>query len=573
MEDCEESIFDKGETSEISETREMKAKTLPNKKEENAIKKVKYKNTSKKVENTKKGYSCTKCSSLIQILSINENNNNIEFECTNKKNTHRESISIEEYLRNRNKNNINDNGDVCGEHKEKFISYCLECNIQLCIKCQKNGIHISHKKVNLIEIEPSQEELTIFKQIIDYYCENVLKKRKYLNDELLFHHLKELEKNKKKEIELKVKKLKKIEKQKNLELKKCKKEYLTDLNKIKEKYEKEIKKRKAEYEIMNNRIINEYKLKKDKIDLIYLKKNDKLERLIDDKYRKFRDKMFKELSKKLYNIKNLNDLNEIVYNTYNEYKNNFIYAININTMILEYYQKSEYIRNNIIKKNIKNDGYDFINLIKRKIEPFKKKPMMNCKIKIKKNEKFKKKILNFQSNSKPNLNPKSNSKKDVGKNLFNLFNNIFFKNKEQTSINGEKINELQKEFLRNKYFNFKKEKKEQDLIRYFDDFIKANVLKVFEKEDIDIRIIDNLIFNIETILDCFEMNKYFYKKYYYPKNNKNMQIGGRKKSFESSERFRTTFNIDENIIKEEELLKRLDKNDNDIYKVFQQIYG
>lgn len=197
MEDCEESIFDKGETSETSE---MKAKPRLIKKEENTIKKVEFQNIFEIFKNKKKGYSCTKCSSLIQILSINENNNNIEFECTNKKNTHRESISIEEYLinRNRNKNIINDNGDVCGEHKEKFISYCLECNIQLCIKCQKNGIHISHKKVNLIEIEPSQEELTIFKQIIDYYCENVLKKRKYLNDELLFHHLKELEKNKKK---------------------------------------------------------------------------------------------------------------------------------------------------------------------------------------------------------------------------------------------------------------------------------------------------------------------------------------------------------------------------------------
>ena len=173
MEDCEESIFDKGETSEISETSEMKVKSLPIKKEKNTIKKVGYQNTSNKVENTKKGYSCTKCSSLIQILSINENNNNIEFECTNKKTSHRESISIEEYLRNRNrnKNMINDNEDVCGEHKEKFTSYCLECNIQLCIKCQKNGIHISHKKVNLIEIEPSQEELTIFKQIIDYYYE------------------------------------------------------------------------------------------------------------------------------------------------------------------------------------------------------------------------------------------------------------------------------------------------------------------------------------------------------------------------------------------------------------------
>ena len=57
-----------------------------------------------------------------------------------------------------------------------------------------------------------------------------------MNIELRFHHdLKELEKNKKIEIELKDKKLKKIEKQKNLELKKCKIEYLTDLNLIKEK--------------------------------------------------------------------------------------------------------------------------------------------------------------------------------------------------------------------------------------------------------------------------------------------------------------------------------------------------
>ena len=112
MEDCEETIFEKGETIE---TNVIKEEPPANKKEENQIKKEGKDCPIKSIVNTKKGYFCSQCSSLIKILSINEENTNIEFQCINKNNPHQESINIEEYLniRNRNKNKINDNGDTC----------------------------------------------------------------------------------------------------------------------------------------------------------------------------------------------------------------------------------------------------------------------------------------------------------------------------------------------------------------------------------------------------------------------------------------------------------------------------
>ena len=47
-------------------------------------------------------YCCTECPSSIEILSINDNNNFIEFKCLNQNNNHksqmRKTISIEAYL-------------------------------------------------------------------------------------------------------------------------------------------------------------------------------------------------------------------------------------------------------------------------------------------------------------------------------------------------------------------------------------------------------------------------------------------------------------------------------------------
>ena len=41
-----------------------------------------------KIEISDINYNCTECSSLIEILSINEDNNCIEFKCLNKENNH-----------------------------------------------------------------------------------------------------------------------------------------------------------------------------------------------------------------------------------------------------------------------------------------------------------------------------------------------------------------------------------------------------------------------------------------------------------------------------------------------------
>ena len=177
----------------------------------------------------------------------------------------------------------------------------------------------------------------------------------------------------------------------------------------------------------------------------------------------------------------------------------------------------------------------------------------------------------INKNSCEQENPLKQLKKNIYNELFIMFNNIFFKNKEQTSIKSEKINEHQREKLANKYFNFQKLKLEYVLTTYFENFLKANVFKIFQRKNIDVHITENLRYNIETILDIFQTNKYLYQNFYYP-NNK-IEIKDRKKSVEAARKFRETFNIDESIIKEEELIKKLDQNDNDINKVMQQIFG
>ena len=73
-------------------------------------------------------------------------------------------------------------------------------------------------------------------------------------------------------------------------------------------------------------------------------------------------------------------------------------------------------------------------------------------------------------------------------------------------------------------------------------------------------------------MECFKLNKYTYAKYYYPEN-KNTEIRDRKKSTEAALKFRKVFNVGEDVINEEQLLKRLDRNNYDINKVFQQLYG
>ena len=119
-------------------------------------------------------YNCTECSSLIEIVSLN--NDIIEFICLNKQNNHgKKRMALSEYYKKMIKyNNEKVNNDKCDIHNKdninnKYISYCFDCNLHLCKECLKTRDHINHKKSHIIEIQPIQEKLDrINEEIKDY---------------------------------------------------------------------------------------------------------------------------------------------------------------------------------------------------------------------------------------------------------------------------------------------------------------------------------------------------------------------------------------------------------------------
>ena len=94
-------------------------------------------------------YNCTECSSAIEILSINENECSIEFQCIN--NNHKIKMLINEYINRMKKfNNNNINNDICITHNLKYECFCLDCKIHLCKDCLKLRNHVNHLKINII---------------------------------------------------------------------------------------------------------------------------------------------------------------------------------------------------------------------------------------------------------------------------------------------------------------------------------------------------------------------------------------------------------------------------------------
>ena len=95
-------------------------------------------------------YNCTKCSSNIEIISLDEND--IKFKCNN---NHNINISVKDYLKEMKKyNNIKLNDNKCDKHKEEYLSYCFDCNIHLCKECLRTGEHSYYYKIYIIEILP-----------------------------------------------------------------------------------------------------------------------------------------------------------------------------------------------------------------------------------------------------------------------------------------------------------------------------------------------------------------------------------------------------------------------------------
>ena len=162
-------------------------------------------------------YNCTECSSLIEILLINEDKNIIKFKCINKNCGAKKEMPINEYFEKMEKHKQRlVNEDICREHNSnKYSSYCFDCNCHLCEECLKTGEHIGHNKNNIIEIKPIKEELNIIDEVIKDYKINI---EKLKNEKI--NRIKELENS------LNAKKINEDRKLKNrMELNKKKKSY------------------------------------------------------------------------------------------------------------------------------------------------------------------------------------------------------------------------------------------------------------------------------------------------------------------------------------------------------------
>jgi len=303
---------------------------------------------------------CSDCGSSIEILSINENNSSIEYKCLNEKNKHEDKtnfiITIKEYLKKIKefkKNKINELKDKChlkNHYLNNYISYCLDCKCHLCVECLKTREHINHRKSNMIEIQPIEDELKLIKEVINDYK----KERKNLEakkNEQAVKINKSLNKEKEKKEKDYNKKIKNNELKKEEELKINKNKYLSEIKDIKKEFEKQLKIRKNKYLEDNEKIKIKYKLKYDKLNVEY---NLNIKNL-DEKYKEAIKNLNFEI--KIENNENILELNEIIYNTYNNYRNNYYSSISINNLLL-YYNDNRDINDKM--RNILGNRYDKI---------------------------------------------------------------------------------------------------------------------------------------------------------------------------------------------------------------------
>ena len=224
--------------------------------------------------------------------------------------------------------------------------------------------------------------------------------------------------------------------------------------------------------------------------------------------------------------------------------------------------------NNIKTFNMHNQNLNNINTLNYKLDKNNIKYFGN----LKKKEQPNKVLYNNNKNYEKFMNPPLQKKKSKEiSNYFNLFNNIFFKNKEQTIINSEKISEYYKELIKKEYFKHIEEKNNR-VSFYANAFIRSNVLKIFKQRNISKDTLDIIKYNISSILECIGMNKDYYAAEYFPelKNDKKLS---RRSSVETAKIFRKEFNIKEEDLNEDVLIDTLNNNNNDIYQTFQIIYG
>jgi len=419
---------------------------------------------------------CPNCGSSIEILSINENK--IEYRCLNEKMKHTKDTkftkTIEEYLSNMTKNKdnkfdeIKDKCHIKNHNLNNYVSYCLDCKCHLCNECLKSKEHINHRKSNVIEIQPIEEEIKLIKQVLD----DLRKKKKNLEDKKKEKN-EEIDKSLAKEIEEEEnaykrkkndnKKKEKLEKEDN------ENKYLSDVENIKKEYEEKLKIRKNKYLEYNEKIIVKFKLIYEKLKAEFELKKKKLNENCE------LTKLNLGFMDKIKNNENMLKLNEIIYNTYDNYKNNYYNSMSINNLLL-YYNKNTEINNKM--REMLGNKYDIIINIRNK----------------KFNEDIQKKLTEELNKTKEEENKKLDKKNKDLENRLNVLEENNRKLKEEKQRMNEIIN-----------------KKIEELNKMNQELIKQNK-ELFKKNEILIKKINKY----EKQINNYETEK----KYMKEKDNK-----------------------------------------------------
>ena len=115
-------------------------------------------------------YNCTECTSLIEIISLNNTLNEIEFRCLN--NSHRIKKPLNDYLNimgtYKYAASLKTECECAGHNKSKYEYYCLNCDKHLCKFCLESKEHLYHIKFNIMaEISLTKEEEKLIEKFID----------------------------------------------------------------------------------------------------------------------------------------------------------------------------------------------------------------------------------------------------------------------------------------------------------------------------------------------------------------------------------------------------------------------
>ena len=115
-------------------------------------------------------YNCTQCTSLIEIISLNNKLDEIEFRCL--KNSHRIKKKLTDYINDMNSYKygvlIKNKCEFAGHNNCHYEYYCLNCDKHLCKECLESKEHLYHIKFNIMnEISLKKEEENLLLTFIE----------------------------------------------------------------------------------------------------------------------------------------------------------------------------------------------------------------------------------------------------------------------------------------------------------------------------------------------------------------------------------------------------------------------